>query len=173
MNEIRIGDIHLGSEVEYITPYDERLYYRKGTVTGINFESGSSYSIEVDHSYNIPLSRIRSVETQYTPFDFTAPVSISTFQRPWATGVGKNLLSAFNKSNVEISKIVFNGPATIVWFNDGTKTIVKKTEDDADDREKAILLALTKKLLGNSTANLRKYLKDAESKVDNQNKKGK
>ena len=28
MNEIRIGDIHLGSEVEYITPYNERLYYK-------------------------------------------------------------------------------------------------------------------------------------------------
>ena len=172
MAGIRIEDIHIGSEVEYMmTLYYGETCYRKGTVTHINFGSDPNYRIKVDYSYDIPLSDILSVKTQYTQFDFENPVSISSIQRPWVTGVGKNLLSGFNKARMNIRKVVFNGPATIVWFNDGTKTIVKKAEDDVDDREKAILLVVTKKLLGNNTANLRKFIKDAESKVDNQNKK--
>ncbi|MBR5299044.1 MAG: hypothetical protein IKU36_02205 [Bacteroidales bacterium] len=49
-----------------------------------------------------------------------------------------------------IHKIVFNGPATIVFWTDGTKTIVRyndKTET-IDDREKAVFAACAKKILG-------------------------
>lgn len=49
-----------------------------------------------------------------------------------------------------IHKIVFNGPATIVFWTDGTKTIVRyndKTET-IDDREKAVFAACAKKLIG-------------------------
>ncbi len=49
-----------------------------------------------------------------------------------------------------IHKIIFNGPATIVFWTDGTKTIVRYNDETEtiDDREKAVFAACAKKLLG-------------------------
>ena len=49
-----------------------------------------------------------------------------------------------------INKIVFNGPATVVFWTDGTKTIVRYNDETEtiDDREKAVFAACAKKLLG-------------------------
>lgn len=42
-------------------------------------------------------------------------------------------------------RVVKNGPATVVFWFDGTKTVVKKCEDDSDDVDDAIMWALAKK----------------------------
>lgn len=43
-------------------------------------------------------------------------------------------------------KIIFNGPATIVFWNDGTKTIVKRSKKDKDNKYNAFCAALAKKI---------------------------
>ena len=48
-------------------------------------------------------------------------------------------------------KIIFNGPATIVLWNDGTKTVVKCQDGDTFDQEKGIALCFMKKSLGNKS----------------------
>jgi len=48
----------------------------------------------------------------------------------------------------EPKKIIFNGPATIVFWKDGTKTVVKAA-NEAFDPEKGIAMAYLKKFLGN------------------------
>ncbi len=48
-----------------------------------------------------------------------------------------------------IKKVVFNEPATIVFWSDGTKTIVKCGKDDIWDPEKGLAMAITKKFFGN------------------------
>lgn len=56
------------------------------------------------------------------------------------------------KSHIKIKKVIFNDPATIVWWTDGTKTVVKKQEKDKKkkfDREKGLAMAIAKKFLGN------------------------
>ena len=45
-------------------------------------------------------------------------------------------------------KVIFNDPATIVYWKDGTKTVVK-AEDEPFDPEKGLAMAITKKCLGN------------------------
>ena len=48
--------------------------------------------------------------------------------------------------NPGIKDIKFNGPATIVFWNDGSKTVVKKgSGETTDDRKKAIIMAFLKK----------------------------
>ncbi len=42
-------------------------------------------------------------------------------------------------------KVLFNGPATIAFWKDGTKTVIKCSEDDAYDPEKAVLWAIFEK----------------------------
>lgn len=48
-----------------------------------------------------------------------------------------------------IKKVIFNDPATIVFWEDGTKTVVKRGENDIFDPEKGIAMAIAKKALGN------------------------
>lgn len=47
-----------------------------------------------------------------------------------------------------IKKVIFNDPATIVFWSDGTKTVVK-CHDEEFDPEKGLAMAISKKALGN------------------------
>jgi len=51
--------------------------------------------------------------------------------------------------NVEIKNVIFHDPATIVFWSDNTKTVVKKGENDIYDPEKGLAMAIVKKALGN------------------------
>ena len=53
-----------------------------------------------------------------------------------------------NKS-VEITKVIFNNPATIVFWSDGKKTVVKCSNNEAFDEEKGLAIAISKRFLGN------------------------
>jgi hypothetical protein len=48
-----------------------------------------------------------------------------------------------------IKKVIFNAPATIVFWDDGTKTVVKCGENEEYDPEKGLAMAIAKKALGN------------------------
>lgn len=49
----------------------------------------------------------------------------------------------------EIADVIFNGPATIVQWTDGTKTVVKCSKGENFDPEKGLAMAIAKKALGN------------------------
>lgn len=51
-----------------------------------------------------------------------------------------------------IKKVVFSGPATIVIWKDGTKTVVKCMEGDDYDPEKGLMMCIMEKLLGGKSA---------------------
>lgn len=48
-----------------------------------------------------------------------------------------------------IKNVIFNPPATIVFWSDGTKTVVKAKNEDFDP-EKGLAMAISKKMLGNN-----------------------
>lgn len=48
-----------------------------------------------------------------------------------------------------IKKVIFNDPATIVIWNDGTKTVVKCQEGDTYSKELGLAMCISKKYLGN------------------------
>ena len=54
-----------------------------------------------------------------------------------------------NSSNWGINRVIFNDPATIVLWADGTKTVVKCAKDETFDPEKGLAMAIAKKALGN------------------------
>lgn len=63
-----------------------------------------------------------------------------------------------------VKNIIFNGPATIVFWKDGTKTMVKCHEKDTPDKSKAIALCFMKKMFGNTSefnTVLRTYVPEA------------
>ena len=50
---------------------------------------------------------------------------------------------------LEIEKVVFNNPATIVLWKDGTKTVVKCQPGDLYSKETGLAMCIAKKCLGN------------------------
>ena len=64
----------------------------------------------------------------------------------------------WEKSNLpKIKKVIFNYPATIIIWEDKSKTVVKLMDGDTWDPEKGFAMAYLKKLLG--TQRLRKEIK--------------
>lgn len=49
---------------------------------------------------------------------------------------------------VSIKKVIFNDPATIVFWADGTKTVVKCADFDIFDPEKGLAMAICKRVYG-------------------------
>lgn len=54
------------------------------------------------------------------------------------------------EKKLEILRVVFNGPATIVFWSDKTKTVVKCGKRDKFDPEKGLAMAIVKKMFGNN-----------------------
>ena len=57
--------------------------------------------------------------------------------------------SPVDDSLFTIKNIIFNPPAVIVLWDDGSKTVVKSSGDDIFDPEKGLAMAISKKALGN------------------------
>lgn len=50
--------------------------------------------------------------------------------------------------SMKIKKVIFNNPATIVFWSDGSKTVVKCIEGDVFDPSKGLAMAISKRVLG-------------------------
>lgn len=61
----------------------------------------------------------------------------------------KNDIVKFGMCSVSIRKVIFNDPATVVLWSDGTKTVVKCGPEDTYDMEKGLAMAIVKKMAGN------------------------
>ena len=55
----------------------------------------------------------------------------------------------YSHISTQPKKVIFNDPATIVIWGDGTKTVIKCSPDDTYDKEKGLALCYMKKMLGN------------------------
>lgn len=63
--------------------------------------------------------------------------------------------------SIAIERVVFSGPATIVFWDDGTKTVVKCTDGDDYSYEVGIAMATLKKIFGESYGTYRHAVRDA------------
>ena len=82
---------------------------------------------------------------RYEPWDQTDHY-MSLLERYWRNDV-KATKEVYNTMKSSIKKVIFNPPATIVFWGDGTKTVVKS--DETFDPEKGLAMAIAKHHLGN------------------------
>lgn len=61
---------------------------------------------------------------------------------------GGTIESTVTFCHADIENVIFNDPATIVFWDDGTKTVVK-ADDEPFDKEKGLAMAISKKFYGN------------------------
>lgn len=52
--------------------------------------------------------------------------------------------------NMQIERVIFNAPATVVYWKDGTKTVVKCQDGDKYSKETGLAMAIVKKVYGNN-----------------------
>ena len=55
-------------------------------------------------------------------------------------------------SKSDIKQVIYNNPATIVYFKDGSKVVVKTMDGDEFNEEVGLAMAIMKKTFGSSTA---------------------
>lgn len=82
---------------------------------------------DVEAMIGKPLGRITN-----EPKDFRVPDWMRDEEAPFA-----------------IKRVIFNDPATVVYWKDGTKTVVKCQDGEAFDPEKGLALCFMKKACGN------------------------
>ena len=63
---------------------------------------------------------------------------------------GASSMNMYNEGGLSIENVIFNDPATIVFWSDGTKTVVKAQSGDTFDPEKGLVMAISKRVYGNS-----------------------
>lgn len=67
---------------------------------------------------------------------------------PWVNAVF-NAVRTMQAVIPKIKDVIYNDPATIVFWEDGTKTVVKCKFNEKFDPEKGLAMAFSKKMLGN------------------------
>ena len=72
---------------------------------------------------------------------------MNTFTTPSFDLLREIVLRPFSTRTIE--KVIFNDPAIIVFWDDGTKTVVKCQKGDTFNKETGLALCCAKKLLGN------------------------
>lgn len=96
-------------------------------------------SRQCDHCVKGDLFMENRVRSNMPPA-FSSRISYASYSET----MRKNLVYPF-----KIKNVIFNEPATIVFWADGTKTVVKCQEGDVFDPEKGLAMAFMKKVLGN------------------------
>lgn len=73
----------------------------------------------------------------------------SLYQSPFVGFAGVNVGWCGVYIIPKIKKVIFNKPATIVFWSDDTKTVVKRQKGDRYNKEKGLAMAFVKKIYGN------------------------
>ena len=82
-------------------------------------------------------------DTEHPPFATMRPLDFSDV----ITNVIERTFGAATKKTIAVKRVIYNDPATIILWADGTKTVVK-VHDEPFDKEKGFAMAVLKKALG-------------------------
>ena len=108
---------------------------------------GAEYSLPSNYSgvYKpVPKESCQKV-AEYCDNDVLA--TEAAFNKLFGTGF---TVSPYQKAMSKIKNVIFNDPATIVFWSDGTKTVVKCGKDDTFDPEKGLAMAISKYFFDNA-----------------------
>lgn len=78
--------------------------------------------------------------------------SCSTTDKKKETKKSANSFATKQSTNrrIKIKDVIFSDPATVVFWSDNTKTVVKTRGDEEYDKEKGLAMAIIKKITGNT-----------------------
>lgn len=117
-----------------------------------NKEYSYPWGFDVDGEHKRTMSYREFYTKRKEEDEFMRPLSARGNSKIMASLKGNLNMIYGTKSILEIINVIFNNPATIVFWSDGTRTVVKCSENDAFDPEKGLAMAIVKKTYGNNNA---------------------
>lgn len=139
-----------------------KLYDSKGQMIGY------IATVIIDKNLSDGLTRVvlhTGHELTFRPGDLIADRGGNWRIRYGGLNSGKKSTSATNTA--AIKDVIFAPPATIVYWSDGSKTVVKCSEKDVFDPEKGLAMAVAKRCGGNNGS----YYKEIRNWVEKSGKK--
>ena len=140
---------------------------------GLHNEKSYDGSFYITPSCLAPITYMEALTTkpeatEYCSDDITtASLSLGYYNKVEGVKPDMNRKCKQNTVNpLEIKNVYFNDPATVVIWKDGTKTIVRCSENDFYDPEKGLAMAIVKKAYGNDNRFhkiFKKWLPDEDS----------
>lgn len=97
--------------------------------------------------YNVPICIDHYISSHVITVEYSAYFTTFLVDDPLLTNDKKKDDQV--KALPEIKNVIFNNPATIIFWADETKTIVKCQDGDVYDPGKGLAIAIAKKALGN------------------------
>lgn len=114
---------------------------------------GKTYVLDTDNIQIIPEDIRRyimnDVITTSQAWDKSSVLACKKFLNS-LYGSGAFDVDVASRSPINIVDVIFHDPATIVFWSDGTKTVVKCQPGDKFDPEKGLAMAIVKKMTGNT-----------------------
>lgn len=147
---------------------NQENFYKICEICKINGFDDLERDIELNKSNRITINGI-NVSFTYDSDSIVNPLLFEiklVYKKPILHHIyANNYLNFFSNNIPEVKKVIFNDPATIVYWKDGTKTVVKCQDGDVFDSEKGFAMAFLKKCWGNKgnfNDKLRKIMKEAK-----------
>ena len=110
--------------------------------------TGSDFSIKKEN-------KIMNKETRPLTATELRRIEAEAYEKGYARGMETTIRAARStygfawNNDLKIKKVIFNDPATIVFWADGTKTVAKAHGDDKFNKEVGLTVCIAKKALGN------------------------
>ena len=131
----KLSDVTFLNESDIITEFGRPVYNE-----GVDMNSTN----DITQNFLINNRGVGSVDITKSSYDSMFETRVTSRNLNWMLTELPGL--------PKIKRVIFNDPATIVLWEDGTKTVVKKQKDDKKkkfDKEKGLAMAIAKKALGN------------------------
>ena len=96
--------------------------------------------------YSIPVN-----VNAFSSMDVSKQLAIVSGRRNGKTSYMMNMLRTVMETKFYPVKVIFHDPATIVFWDDGSKTVVKCQEGDTYNKETGLALCFAKKAMGNKS----------------------
>ena len=134
------------SDMEEFTRYAKQ-YVETQTYSYIDFLDKVIQLLSRGHSFETIKNKIKEKvrkEENKMPTSYTSNIfkSLDNLTFTWTYNTPK-----FDKN--EIKDVIYHNPATIIFWKDGTKTVVKCQEGDTYNPELGLAMCIIKKLSGN------------------------
>ena len=120
---------------------------------------------EVHLDGNIDEEKLNMITTNTMPkAEMVQTTWDCTCSSPYTAVSSCTIANTANAVKLDIKRVIHNAPATVILWNDGTKTVVKAHHEPFDP-EKGFAMAVCKKLLGDSyKKTFREYCGKEENK---------
>ena len=133
-------------------------YFNPNNIVTLDFDHlyWGGIKIKITDIFGTDMVNIMYIVEDYC--DDYKPYNILTIPGPNKENWIKRHISFIGRNSIygiptdlrlKIKQVIYNKPATIIFWMDGTKTVVKCKEDEAYDKEKGFAMAFMKKALGN------------------------